>query len=169
MIRPFVTFLKTYPRVFGCILIAICFILDFTTKQIILHQVMSPPTVIPVTSFFNLVLAWNTGVSFSLFDSYGNMGTLILTITSGMITLFFFAWMVMSKRLWTTSALAMIIGGALGNLYDRVTYGAVVDFLDFYIGSYHWPAFNLADTFITIGVIFILLDSFFDRKGDQNA
>lgn len=161
--------LKTYPRFTGILMIVLAFALDQITKTMILTDIMNPPTILSVTSFFNLVLAWNTGVSFSLFDSYGVTGTNILIGVSGLVTLMFVIWLMRTRTVWMTTSLGLIIGGALGNLYDRVVYGAVVDFLDFHAGGYHWPAFNLADTFITIGVSFILIDSFFDPKGDHNA
>lgn len=160
--------IKRYPRLWGFIFVGLAFFLDYITKTMIITDIMNPPALIPVTSFFNLVLAWNTGVSFSLFDSYGATGTTILIGVSTLITLLFVGWLLTTKRPWMTTALGMIIGGALGNLYDRMTYGAVIDFLDFHVNGYHWPAFNLADTFITVGVTFILIDSLFDRKGSQH-
>lgn len=161
--------IHSYPRLFGVLVAILAYALDQITKTMILTDLMNPPTVIPVTSFFNLVLAWNPGISFSLFDSYGVTGTNILIGIASLITLLFSVWLFRTKNHWMTTAIGMIIGGALGNLYDRVVYGAVVDFLDFYIGNYHWPAFNLADTFIFVGVSFILIDSLFAQKGDQNA
>lgn len=161
--------IKSYPRLFGIIIAVICFVLDYASKQLIITDIMNPPEIIQITSFFNIVLAWNTGVSFSLFDSYGVTGTNILIAVSSSITLVFLIWLYKTKSPWMTSALGMVIGGALGNLYDRIAYGAVIDFLDFHLNGLSWPAFNFADTFIAIGVIYILIDSFFDHKGDQNA
>ncbi|NCP62880.1 MAG: signal peptidase II [Alphaproteobacteria bacterium] len=154
------------PVLWGLVLIVLSFALDQAGKWYVLTDLMNPPRVIPVTSFFSYVLAWNTGVSFSLFNSYGVTGTYVLIGLSSIISLIFFVWLLKARNYWLASGLGLIIGGAAGNLADRVRFGAVVDFLHFYYGSFSWPAFNLADTFITIGVILIVIESF---KGEKNA
>ena len=157
------------PVFFGVFLIALSAILDQWSKIYVLSDLMNPPVEIPVTPFFSYVLAWNTGVSFSMFNSYGLTGTYILIAVSSLISLFFFVWLLRAQNFWLTSGLGLIIGGAIGNLIDRVRFGAVVDFLYFYYESYSWPAFNLADTFITIGVMLIFIESFLSYKGEKNA
>lgn len=109
---------------------------------------MNPPQVIPVTGFFNLVLGFNTGVSFGLFGQAPAwlLMAFTLAIVAGLLV-----WIHRSDSRLTASALGLVVGGALGNLLDRLRQGAVTDFLDFYIGSYHWPAFNLADVAIVCG------------------
>lgn len=158
--------LSKRPVLWGFFLIALSLILDQVSKWYILTDLMNPPMVIPVTSFFNYVLAWNTGVSFSLFNSYGLTGTYVLIGLSSVISLIFLVWLLKARNYWLSSGLGFILGGALGNLIDRVRFGAVVDFLHFYYKTFSWPAFNLADTFITIGVILIVIESF---KGEKNA
>jgi len=154
------------PVLWGIVLIILCFLLDQASKWYVLTDLMNPPRVIPITSFFSYVLAWNTGVSFSLFNSYGVTGTYVLIGLSSTISLVFFVWLLKARNYWLASGLGLIIGGAIGNLVDRVRFGAVVDFLHFYYNTFSWPAFNLADTFITIGVILIVIESF---KGENNA
>lgn len=154
------------PILWGLILIVLSFVLDQATKWYVLTDLMNPPAVIPVTSFFSYVLAWNTGVSFSLFNSYGVTGTYVLIALSSTISLVFFVWLLKARNYCLASGLGFIIGGALGNLIDRIRFGAVIDFLHFYYDTFSWPAFNLADTFITIGVILIVIESF---KGENNA
>ncbi len=154
------------PILWGVFLIILSFALDQASKWYVLTELMNPPTVIPVTSFFSYVLAWNTGVSFSLFNSYGVTGTYVLIGLSSTISLVFFVWLLKARNYWLSSGLGLIIGGAVGNLTDRVRFGAVVDFLHFYYDTFSWPAFNPADTFITIGVILIVIESF---KGEKNA
>ncbi len=157
------------PVLVGFVLILLSTILDQWSKWYVLTDLMNPPIEIPVTSFFSYVLAWNTGVSFSLFNSYGLTGTYILIGLSSAISLFFLVWLLKARNFWLSSGLGLIIGGAIGNLIDRVRFGAVVDFLHFYYESYSWPAFNLADTFITIGVMLIFIESFLSYKGEKNA
>jgi len=117
---------------------------------------------LPVTSFLNLAMVWNPGISFGLFAG-GGWG--LLTIMSLVIAGFFFIWMMRTNAFGETLALALIIGGALGNVIDRVRFGAVVDFLDFYWGDWHFPAFNVADSAISVGVAALVIHGlFFDKK-----
>ena len=117
-----------------------------------------------VTNCFNVVFTWNPGTSFSLFRALGESAPfVIIVLTSfviGFILYYLFARAVEYERL----PLAFIAGGALGNLIDRVRFGAVVDFLDFHIGGAHWPAFNVADVFICLGVGLYMLNWFLARR-----
>ena len=136
---------------------------DQLSKLIILAIVMQPPRVIEITEFFNLVLVWNRGVSFGMLQSASIWGPILLgAVTVGIIVLLFF-WLREAKTRLSVIALGLVIGGALGNLIDRVLHQAVVDFLDFHISGYHWPAFNVADSAITVGVICIIYESLFER------
>jgi signal peptidase II len=118
-----------------------------------------------VLGIFNLVLAHNTGAAFSFLNDAGGMQRWLFSI----IAIAASAWIVWLLRkhraqLLFSWALSMILGGALGNLIDRITYGYVVDFLDFHWGIYHFPAFNLADSAITCGAFLLILDSFKEKK-----
>ena len=132
------------------------FFLDQATKWLVLNYVMIPPRVIPVTDFFNLVLGYNTGVSFGLF---GEAPAWILMTFTLAIAVGLLVWIKQTDNRLTAAALGLIVGGAMGNLLDRLRQGAVTDFLDFYIGGYHWPAFNLADVAIVCGVGLLLIES----------
>ena len=121
---------------------------------------------IEVLPFFNLVMVQNFGVSFGMFSNMHN-SHLILSLMALAITLVLIVWMWQVKKLYMAIALGLIIGGAVGNIIDRVLYGAVADFLDFYWGAYHWPAFNLADSAVFVGVVLILLENFL--TGNKNA
>ena len=137
---------------------------DQSSKWWILNWVMDTPKVIPVTGFFNVVLSWNTGVSFGLLDQ---MSTAMLIAMSSMIVLFLVAWMWRSRTVGESAGLGLIIGGAVGNVVDRVRHGAVTDFLDFYFVDWHWPAFNLADVGIVAGAGMLLVSSAF--PSDETA
>ena len=106
--------------------------------------------------FFNLVEAWNTGVSFSMFDDGGFWGIVILSAFALGVVVFLLCWLKKENNKAIQVSLGLIIGGALGNVIDRIRFGAVYDFLDFYYNDWHWPAFNLADTFICLGAIIII-------------
>lgn len=119
---------------------------------------------LPVTGFFNLVLAHNTGAAFSMLNDAGGwqrwLFTAIAVVASVWIT-----WLLRrhgQQKLFCL-ALALVLGGALGNLIDRVSYGYVVDFLDFHWDNHHFPAFNIADSAITCGAALLLLDSFLNK------
>ncbi|MEX0808273.1 MAG: signal peptidase II [Dongiaceae bacterium] len=136
------------------------FAADQASKFLML-DVMSPPRIIEVTGFFNLVLAWNTGVSFSLFSGSGDLGRWLLCGIAVVVSVVILIWMGRSDRKLLAGGFGAIVGGALGNAFDRVIHGAVVDFLDFHIAGWHWPAFNLADSAITLGVVAVLADGLF--------
>ncbi|ASK35078.1 signal peptidase II [Alloalcanivorax mobilis] len=113
-----------------------------------------------VSGFFNLTLAYNTGAAFSFLAQAGGWQRWFFALIAVVAAVLILTWLARLKpaeRL-QGAALALILGGALGNLYDRIVLGHVVDFLDFYWGDYHFPAFNIADSAITIGAALIILD-----------
>src|SRR5262249_5510229 len=137
--------------------------LDQLTKWLILAVVMNPPQDIEVTPFFRLVLAWNRGISFSLFRSHAPSGPWIFVAIALVVVLGLVVWLARLDRAWPAAALGLIIGGAIGNVVDRIRFGAVVDFLYFHVQEYYWPAFNIADSAITVGVTLLVLDGLFGR------
>lgn len=145
------------------ILAVIAIALDQVSKGWILNDLMIPPRVIEITSNFNLVLGWNRGVSFGLFNQDSAYGPYILTGVAVAITIGLAIWLWKSTTHWAGLALGLVIGGAIGNVIDRIQYGAVVDFLDFHAFGYHWPAFNVADSAICIGAGLLILESLFIR------
>lgn len=124
---------------------------------------MQPPREIVVTPFFNLVLAWNRGVSFSLFRSDASLAPYLLSAVAVAVVIALLVWLGRQHRFWPALGIGLVIGGALGNVIDRLRHGAVVDFLDFHAAGWHWPAFNLADSAITIGVAVLVVDGLFGR------
>jgi len=130
-----------------------------------------PPVQIPVWPFFNIVMVWNRGVSFGMFNQETDYGPAILIALSFIIVAWFGIWLFRTRDHMQCAGIAMVIGGALGNVIDRFRFGAVIDFLDFHIAGYHWPAFNIADASIVIGVVVLIVHSFFFEKdvpSDQN-
>lgn len=117
-----------------------------------------------LTPFFNLVLAHNTGAAFNFLSDAGGMQRWLFSLIA-LVASVWIVWLLrkhQSEKFFSL-ALAFVLGGALGNLIDRVAYGYVVDFLDFYWGSYHFAAFNVADSAITCGAFLLILDSFFKK------
>ena len=148
----------------GLMVLALVLAADQITKWWILSTVMQPPRVIPVTPFFNLVLGWNRGVSFGILNSESLISAWLLPLAVIAIIVALGVWLTRADRPRVAVALGLIIGGAIGNLVDRLRFGAVTDFLDFYAAGFHWPAFNLADSGITVGAIVLILDSLFVRE-----
>lgn len=138
--------------------------LDQLSKWIILLWVMNPPVPIKVTDFFNLVLVWNRGVSFGMFQNESVWGPVLLGSLTVAIIGFLYFWLKNAETRLTAIALGLVMGGAFGNLIDRIAHQAVVDFLDFHAFGCHWPAFNVADSAITIGVVLIIFESLFERR-----
>jgi signal peptidase II len=118
---------------------------------------------IKILSFFSLVKVLNKGVSFGMFNQIEN-SEIIFSIIQGSIGFILLFWLFQVKKPYLAIALGLVIGGAFGNTIDRIKNGAVADFLDFHIQSYHWPAFNLADSAIFIGISILLFDEFILNK-----
>ena len=145
---------------------AMVVVLDQFTKELaqrtlVLHD---PVSVLP---FFNLRLMHNTGAAFSILNGAGGWQrwlfiSLALTISTVLIV-----WIraVGRQNLWLALALSLVLGGALGNVWDRIVLGYVVDFIDVYYAGWHWPTFNVADSAICVGAALLIIDSF--RSGKQ--
>ena len=152
----------------GLIIATVVVALDQLSKYWVLNYVLATYPYVKITSFFDFVNAWNTGVSFSMFSSNGSWGTVVLCVMALVIVAMLLWWLRKEKVLLMQVALGMVIGGAVGNVVDRIRLGAVFDFLDFHVSGYHWPAFNLADSVICVGAALILIHSlFFEKKGEK--
>ena len=143
----------------GAIIIA-----DFATKAWVL-AVFRPYESIAVTSFFNLVLVFNTGAAFSFLANAGGWQKWFFILLALGIS----GWLMVMIRQHADerlapAAFALVLGGALGNVIDRIRFGMVVDFLDFHAAGWHWPAFNVADSAITVGVALLLWHSFTHKE-----
>ena len=117
-------------------------------------------------SFLNIVFVRNTGVSFGMFSEWGILGRYFFSIFSIVVGCFLILLAIFSDRKVFRSSLALISSGALGNAIDRVYFGGVIDFIDFFIYNFHWPAFNFADIFISGGVILLLFNNIFYKKNE---
>lgn len=152
-------------------LAAAVLLLDQLSKWVILTQVMQPPRVIEVTGFFNLVLTYNTGVSFGLFQGDAAWQPYVLVALNVAVACGLLVWLYRQPLGLLPWAVGLVVGGALGNAIDRLYMPGVVDFLDFHLAGWHWPAFNIADSAIVCGVVLIIADGLFQpgRKGNKEA
>jgi len=151
-------------RRLGLSLAALVIVLDQLLKWWIVAVVMDPPREIEVTSFFNLVMAWNRGISFSLFRSDWAAGPYVWAGLAVAVAIGLGWWLGRVRHALTATALGLVIGGALGNAIDRLRLGAVADFLDFHWQGYHWPAFNLADSAISVGIVLLVVPGLFGAR-----
>ena len=158
-------------RLLYLLLAAGVFLADRFTKTLIESGMTLYQSRPVIPGFFHIVYAKNQGIAFGLFaDSSSGVKTFALVFLSSL------ALAGVAMLLWTadpssakmSAGLSLILGGALGNLFDRVQYGSVVDFLDFFILNYHWPVFNLADSAIVIGAALLMLDLTGTRAPNQS-
>ena len=149
---------------FGLAIAILVVVADQASKIFVLNA-LGPFQSVSVSSFFNLVLVLNTGISFGLFAGGDTIARWFLIAVALSISGLLMRWLANSTDRLVCVGLGMIIGGAFGNVIDRFFYKAVVDFLDFHLYGWHWPAFNVADSAISIGVVLFFLASFFERRG----
>ncbi len=146
---------------------AMVIVLDQLTKYWV-SQWLAPGASVPITPFFNLVLTYNTGAAFSFLSRASGWQReffILIAAAASLLIIYLIRRYHLQKRF--SIGLSLILGGALGNLWDRIVLGHVVDFLDFYIHTYHWPAFNGADSAITCGAALLIWDSF-SRRAQQD-
>ncbi len=149
-----------------------CAVAVFALDQISKHLILEYPGLsglnhVEILPFFNLVLVMNRGVSFGMFA--GHNQPVIIIIISLIILSILALWLWRNSSLVVAIGIGTIIGGAAGNICDRIRFGAVVDFLDFHIETLHWPAFNIADSFVFIGVVVLCIYSMFFEKKNQTG
>ena len=150
------------------VIILIVFIFDRATKLYILKLAEVEASVdIYITPYLNLFLIWNKGIAFGLFSIDGSIIYNSITILIGLIIVAILFMMLKNNNI-QSYFFALIAGGALGNLYDRIVYSAVPDFIDLHFYGFHWFVFNVADIFITIGVFCLILVELFFNNKDTN-
>ena len=132
---------------------------DQVSKWAVRDALWDPLRRIEVTSFFNLVPVQNRGITFGLLQSEG-AGTWVIVGLALAVAAGLGVWLGRTPFRWSAWALGLVIGGAIGNVIDRVRLGWVIDFLDFHGGGFHWPAFNLADAAISVGVFMLIVHGF---------
>lgn len=137
-------------------------LIDQFTKFLVVHH-LTPAQAITLLPFFNIILRYNQGAAFSFLGGAGGWQVLFLSVISIVVIIALLIWLLRLHypNSWTACALSLIIGGAAGNLIDRLRSAVVIDFFDFHIGNWHYATFNVADSAIVAGVLMLLLQTFF--------
>ena len=148
----------------GWLIAAAAFIADQASKNFVLYildfHALGTAARVDILPFFDLVMVWNRGISYGLFQVGSTAGTIFLIALSLIAVTLLAWWLTRAERPILAAGLGLVIGGALGNVIDRMIYGAVADFFHFYAFGYDWYVFNVADAAITVGVFVLLVDAF---------
>lgn len=150
---------------FGIAVLAL--VLDQASKAWLLGLMAARPEGIALTPFFNLVMVWNRGISFGLFRSDDPTQAWLLIGLSTAVIVVLLLWLRRTRSALPAAGIGLVVGGAVGNIVDRLRFGAVADFFDAHAFGWHWPAFNVADSAIVAGVGLLLLDALFVRPGPR--
>ena len=140
-------------NIYIVLIVSVIAALDQLTKYLIATR-LSPFDSIEIFPFLHIVNVRNTGAAFGSFRGLGSNFFIIVSVIA-----IIFVVSLLLKRAYNTLGLSLVLGGAIGNLVDRIFYGNVVDFVDFSFGTFHWPAFNVADSALTVGIFIIVLSS----------
>ena len=154
-------------RLLGALTAALALLIDQGSKLWLLQGFgLAERQPVHLAPVLDLVLAWNRGISYSLFTTDSAKGPYILLAVTLAATALLIVWLIRTTTSVTAAALGLLIGGALGNAYDRFAYGAVVDFVYFHVGGFSWYVFNGADCAIVLGVFILLIESVFGASAD---
>ena len=147
------------------IFVLVLFTIDRISKILILKNFLNnSSSEIYINSFLNFSLVWNSGIGFGILQLEANIFYLLISIIITAINLILIYWMLTSSNYLESIFISIILGGALGNLFDRYYYSSVPDFIDLHYESFHWFTFNIADIFITIGIIGLIIIDLFKIK-----
>ncbi len=139
-------------------LFSILVILDAITKYVVVSRLTQFDTIVVIPHFFNIVLVRNRGIAFGLFSGIGKFyKNIVLILIALFVVYFLFGFLRETGNKVLYFSVTMIIAGIVGNIIDRLINGSVIDFIDLYIKRFHWPSFNLADIYITVGIVIILI------------
>lgn len=146
-------------------LVALTLLADQGSKELLLRYLLKAEASVQVLdNFFRLVIVWNPGVSFGFLGGERALPPWVLSLVAVAVCVGLFVWLRRVDRPLTGWGIGLVMGGAIGNVIDRARWGAVFDFADFHVGQWHWPAFNVADSAIVVGVGLMLVDSLLGDK-----
>ncbi len=159
--------ITTFSNIAIFILIISIFFLDRFTKNKIIDLQLQNTNAIFINEYINFDLIWNTGIGFGLFNLEAGIGYHLITIFIFLVIGMIFFFITRTKNFEKVSY-AMVLGGAIGNFYDRIIYYAVPDFIDLHINNYHWFTFNIADIFVSLGIILLIINELILKNNEKN-
>ena len=146
-------------------LVALTVVADQASKELLLRFLLKKGALLSIVDgFFQLVVVWNSGVSFGLMSGNRALPPWILSAVAIAVCVGLFVWLRRNDRRLIAWGIGLVMGGAIGNVIDRARWGAVFDFADFHVNQWHWPAFNVADSAIVVGVGLMLIDSLLGER-----
>lgn len=149
---------------YGLIIALATLALDQLSKYWMLHVFkLADRAPVEIMPFLNLDVVWNTGISFGMLNQFGMNNAMVLVMISVFICAALFGWLHKVQEASMARAIGFVLGGALGNIIDRYRFGSVFDFIDLHLGNWHWPAFNVADAAICLGVFLILINGVWQK------
>jgi len=152
-------------KIYLFIFVLVIFTIDRISKILVLKNFLNNSlSEVYINSFLNFSLVWNSGIGFGIMQLEANIFYILISIIITVINLILIYWMLTSSNYLESIFISIILGGALGNLFDRYYYSSVPDFIDFHYESFHWFTFNIADIFITIGIIGLIIIDLFKIK-----
>jgi signal peptidase II len=152
-------------KIYLFIFVFVFFAIDRISKILILKSFLNnSSSEIYINSFLNFSLVWNSGIGFGILQLEANIFYLLISIIITAINLILIYWILTSSNYLESIFISIILGGALGNLFDRYYYSSVPDFIDLHYESFHWFTFNIADIFITVGIIGLIIIDLFKIK-----
>jgi signal peptidase II len=158
------TFMRTLDKQ-AMAIVALTLLADQGSKELLLRYLLQANASVQVLdNFFRLVIVWNPGVSFGFLGGERALPPWVLSLVAVAVCVGLFVWLRRVDRPLIGWGIGLVIGGAIGNVIDRARWGAVFDFADFHVGQWHWPAFNVADSAIVVGVGLMLVDSLLGEK-----
>ena len=149
----------------GLIVALVSLVADQVSKWWLLGVMERAGGPIEVLPMFNLVMVWNPGISFGMFQSGSVWAPWILSAVAMVLVFVLLRWLARAETKLLAVAFGLVIGGAVGNVIDRMVWGKVADFFDVHVAGWHWPAFNIADATIFVGAVIIVLDGLFASRG----
>ncbi len=150
---------------YGLVVAAVACGLDRASKWWLMDLMADAGGRLEVLPFFNLVMVWNPGVSFGMFQTGSAWAPWLLSGVALIIIAILLRWLIKTENKWEAGALGLVIGGAFGNVIDRLVWGRVADFFDAHVAGWHWPAFNIADAAIVVGAAILVFDGLFAGRG----
>jgi signal peptidase II len=158
------TFMRTLDKQ-AMAIVALTLLADQGSKELLLRYLLQANASVQVLdNFFRLVIVWNPGVSFGFLGGERALPPWVLSLVAVAVCVGLFVWLRRVDRPLIGWGIGLVMGGAIGNVIDRARWGAVFDFADFHVGQWHWPAFNVADSAIVVGVGLMLVDSLLGEK-----